>query len=154
MSIPEPDRDCPLCPRLVAYRHANREACPDWHNAPAPPFGASDSWLLILGLAPGRTGANRTGRVFTGDAAGGFLFDTLLKTGLATGTYRADGHDDMQLDGCLISNAVLCAPPANRPTPGEENACRPHLTALLDHLASLEVIITLGDIARRNLLKA
>ncbi len=145
---------CALCPRLVAYRAENQQQNPDWHNAPAPAFGDPDAWLLIIGLAPGRTGANRTGRVFTGDAAGGMLFHTLIRTGLAIGTYAEDGRDDLQLDGCIVGNAVLCAPPGNRPLPVEETACRPNLTALISGLPKLRVIVTLGDVARRNVLKA
>ncbi|ESQ89522.1 uracil-DNA glycosylase [Asticcacaulis sp. AC460] len=150
MSIP----DCALCPRLVTYRNANRRAEPSWHNAPAPPFGDINGRLLIVGLAPGRMGANRTGRVFTGDAAGRMLFETLITTGFATGTYRDDGRDDVELRDCLITNAVLCAPPGNKPLPVEETTCRPHLTDLIKSMPRLQVIVTLGDVARRNLLKA
>ena len=146
--------DCALCPRLVAYRGDNARQNPDWHNAPAPSFGDPDAWLLVVGLAPGRMGANRTGRVFTGDAAGRMLFDTLIKTGLATGTYSDDGRDDVRLNGVMITNAVLCAPPGNQPTPLEQTTCRPHLEALICALPDLRVIVTLGDVARRTLLKA
>ena len=146
--------DCALCPRLVAYRGDNAGLYPQWHNAPAPPFGDPDAWLLVVGLAPGRMGANRTGRVFTGDAAGRMLFDTLIATGLATGAYSDDGRDDVRLRGVMITNAVLCAPPGNQPTPAEQATCRPHLEALIAALPHLRVIVTLGDVARRNLLKA
>ena len=150
----EPARDCPLCPRLVAYRAANREANPDWWNGPAPSFGDPNARLLVVGLAPGRTGANRTGRPFTGDTAGVMLYDTLLKTGFAKGNYRANPDDGIELVDAMISNAVRCAPPGNKPETSEENACRPHLTARLAALPRLKVIITLGDVARRNVLKA
>lgn len=146
--------DCTLCPRLVAYRADNARQNPGWHNAPALPWGDPDAWLLIVGLAPGRTGANRTGRVFTGDAAGRLLFDTLIATGFATGTYSEDGRDDICLHGVMVSNAVLCAPPGNSPTPAEQAHCRPHLATLIASLSRLRVIVTLGDVARRNLLKA
>lgn len=146
--------DCDLCPRLAGYRDDNRRLEPDWHNAPALPFGDADARLLIVGLAPGRTGANRTGRVFTGDAAGGFLFEALLRAGLAYGAYRDDGRDDLQLDDCRVTNAVLCAPPANKPTPLEQATCRPFLTDLIATMPRLRVILTLGDIARWNVLKA
>jgi len=149
-----PSSDCGLCPRLVAYRGDNARQNPGWHNAPAPPFGDADAWLLVVGLAPGRMGANRTGRVFTGDAAGRLLFETLIETGLATGAYRDDGRDDVRLCGVMITNAVLCAPPGNQPTPIEQTTCRPHLGALIAALPHLRVIVTLGDVARRNLLKA
>jgi len=146
--------DCRLCPRLVAYRGDNALKNPEWHNAPAPAWGDPEAWLLVVGLAPGRTGANRTGRVFTGDAAGRLLFETLAGTGLATGTYRDDGRDDVGLVGCMVTNAVLCAPPGNAPTPLEQATCRPHLKTLIASLPRLRVIVTLGDVARRNLLKA
>ena len=150
----EPDRDCPLCPRLVAYRATNRAANPDWWNGPAPSFGDPNGRLLVAGLAPGRTGANRTGRPFTGDAAGVMLYDTLLKTGFARGAYRARPDDGLELVDAIIANAVRCAPPGNKPETAEENACRPFLTARLAALPRLKVIITLGDVARRNVLKA
>ncbi len=150
----EPVPDCALCPRLLAYRRDNARQNPQWHNAPAPPFGDREAWLLVVGLAPGRLGANRTGRVFTGDAAGRMLFDTLSLTGFAAGAYRDDGRDDVALYGCVVTNAVLCAPPGNQPLPVEQATCRPHLRALIDALPNLRVIVTLGDVARRNLLKA
>jgi uracil-DNA glycosylase family 4 len=150
----EPPTDCALCPRLVAYRADNAAEHAEWHNAPALPFGDGQARLLIVGLAPGRTGGNRTGRPFTGDFAGRMLFETLLRTGFATGTYADDGRDDVRLIDCRITNAVLCAPPGNRPTPAEETACRPYLRAQIEVLPRLRVIVTLGDVARRNLLKA
>ena len=143
-----------LCPRLVAYRTDNVRQNPDWHNAPAPAWGDPEAWLLVVGLAPGRTGANRTGRVFTGDTAGRLLFETLIETGLATGRYRDDGRDDVQLKGCMVTNAVLCAPPGNAPLPLEQTTCRPFLAAQINALPGLKIIVTLGDVARRNLLKA
>lgn len=150
----EPARDCGLCPRLVAYRQANQARNPDWWNGPAPSFGDPGARLLVLGLAPGRTGANRTGRPFTGDHAGVMLFETLLKTGFAQGRYDARPDDGLALVDCMISNAVRCAPPGNRPETPEEAACRPFLTARLAALPRLEVVVTLGDVARRNLLRA
>ncbi len=149
-----PDPDCELCPRLVSYRAQNRQENPDWHNAPALPFGDRNARLLIVGLAPGRTGANRTGRVFTGDSAGRTLFEALLRTGFAAGDYHELADDDLHLVDCLITNAVLCAPPENKPTPDEQSTCRPHLTALIEAMPKLKVIVTLGDVARRNVLKA
>ena len=151
---PEPERDCPLCPRLVAYRAANRAAQPDWFNGPAPSFGDPQARLLVVGLAPGRGGANRTGRPFTGDFAGQLLYDTLLKTGFAQGRYEARPDDGLTLVDCMISNAVRCAPPGNRPETSEEAACRPFLAARIAALPRLKVIITLGDVSRRNVLKA
>jgi uracil-DNA glycosylase len=150
----EPPRDCPICPRLVAYREVNRAAHPDWFNGPAPSFGPRDARLLVLGLAPGRQGANRTGRPFTGDFAGVLLYDTLLKLGFATGRYEARPDDGLQLVDCIVSNAVRCAPPGNKPETSEENNCRPFLQARLAALPRLKVIVTLGDVSRRSLLKS
>ncbi len=151
---PEPPRDCPRCPRLVAYRTANATANPGWFNGPAPSFGDDNARLLVAGLAPGRTGANRTGRPFTGDHAGQLLYATLAKTGFARGRYDPNGDDDLELIDCMISNAVRCAPPGNRPEISEEAACRPFLTNRITTLSRLKVIVTLGDISRRNVLKA
>ncbi|WP_374570779.1 uracil-DNA glycosylase [Phenylobacterium sp.] len=150
----EPPRDCPLCPRLVAYREANRAAHPDWFNGPAPSFGDPAARLLVTGLAPGRTGANRTGRPFTGDFAGVLLYETLIKTGFAEGRYQARPDDGLKLVDCMITNAVRCAPPGNKPETAEEAHCRPFLTARIEALPRLKVIVTLGDVARRNVLRA
>ena len=150
----EPPRDCPICPRLVAYRAANRAAHPDWWNGAAPSFGDPDARLLVVGLAPGRAGANRTGRPFTGDFAGVLLYETLLKTGFARGTYAARPDDGLTLVGCMITNAVRCAPPGNKPETAEEAGCRPFLVARIAALPRLQVIVTLGDVARRNVLRA
>lgn len=150
----EPPRDCPLCPRLVAYRAANAQVHPDWWNGPAPSFGDRNARLAVVGLAPGRMGANRTGRPFTGDFAGVLLFETLLKLGFAHGRYEARPDDGLQLRDCLITNAVRCAPPGNKPETVEENTCRPFLSARLDQMPNLKVIVTLGDVSRRNVLKA
>jgi uracil-DNA glycosylase family 4 len=149
----EPPRDCPRCPRLVAYRAVNQAAHPDWFNGPAPSFGDPGARLLVMGLAPGRQGANRTGRPFTGDYAGVLLYETLGKLGFATGRYAARPDDGLQLVDCMITNAVRCAPPGNKPEPSEEANCRPFLAARLAALPRLQVIVTLGDVARRSLLK-
>ena len=151
---PEPARDCPICPRLVAYREANRAAHPDWFNGPAPSFGDPAARLLVVGLAPGRQGANRTGRPFTGDYAGVLLYETLLKLGFARGRYEARPDDGLTLVGCMISNAVRCAPPGNKPETAEEANCRPFLAARIAALPQLKVIVTLGDVSRRNVLRA
>jgi uracil-DNA glycosylase family 4 len=150
---PEPPRDCPLCPRLVEYRRENQQKEPGWFNGPAPSFGDPDARLLVLGLAPGRGGANRTGRPFTGDYAGVLLYETLIKFGFAVGRYEARPDDGLKLVDCMISNAVRCAPPGNRPLPVEEATCRPFLAARIEALPRLKAIVTLGDVARRNLLK-
>jgi uracil-DNA glycosylase family 4 len=154
MINPEPPRDCPLCPRLVAYREDNRAEHPHWWNGPAPSFGDPNARLLIVGLAPGRTGANRTGRPFTGDGAGWILYETLLKTGFARGVYEARPDDGLTLVDCMITNAVRCAPPLNKPETSEENTCRPFLAARIAALPNLKAILTLGDVSRRNVLKA
>jgi uracil-DNA glycosylase family 4 len=138
----------------VAYRTANAAANPSWFNGPAPSWGDPDARLLVAGLAPGRTGANRTGRPFTGDHAGWLLYDTLKKVGFARGTYDPNGNDDLTLVDCMISNAVRCAPPGNKPETSEEATCRPFLTARIAALPRLKVIVTLGDVSRRNVLKA
>ncbi|MBE7219930.1 MAG: uracil-DNA glycosylase [Caulobacteraceae bacterium] len=150
---PEPPRDCPRCPRLVAYRAENRTAHPEWWNGPAPSWGDPQARLLVMGLAPGRMGANRTGRPFTGDYAGVLLYETLIKTGFARGEYAARPDDGLQLVDCMVSNAVRCAPPQNKPTPAEEATCRPFLAARLQALPRLRAIVALGDVSRRSLLR-
>ncbi len=144
-----PGRDCARCPRLVAFRQANRVAHADWHNAPVPSFEASrsDARLLIVGLAPGLRGANRTGRPFTGDFAGDLLYETLLKFGLAEGTYGARAGDGLSLNGCRITNAVRCVPPENKPIGSEVKACRPFLGDEIAALGHLRVILALGVVA-------
>jgi uracil-DNA glycosylase family 4 len=147
--IPEAEapRDCPLCPRLVAFRLDCRAEHSDWWNAPVPAFGDADAWLAIVGLAPGKHGANRTGRPFTGDYAGELLYSTLLKFGLATGEYRASPGDGLQLTGAVILNAVKCLPPANKPEPREIATCRNYFEAALANLPKVRVLVALGQIA-------
>jgi uracil-DNA glycosylase len=151
---PEAPPDCPLCPRLVAYREANKLAIPQGFNGAVPSWGDENARLAVVGLAPGRMGANRTGRPFTGDGAGWMLYETLLKTGFATGVYEAKPDDSLQLVDCIITNAVRCAPPGNKPETTEEATCRRFLTARLAALPRLRVIVTLGDVSRRNVLRA
>ncbi len=143
----EAPRDCPLCPRLVRFRHQCRAEQPDWWNSPVPAFGDPVAWLAVVGLAPGRQGANRTGRAFTGDFAGELLYATLLKFGLADGEYRADPGDGLKLTGTIILNAVKCLPPANKPEPGEIATCRNYFEAAIVALPSVQVLIALGQIA-------
>ena len=143
----EAPRDCPLCPRLVRFRVECRAEHPDWWNAPVPAFGDPDAWLAIVGLAPGKHGANRTGRPFTGDFAGELLYATLLKCGLAEGEYRADPADDLKLRGAIIVNAVKCLPPANKPEPNEIATCRNYFEAALATLSKVRVVVALGQIA-------
>jgi len=151
---PEAPRGCSLCPRLVAYRAENARAEPTWFNDPAPSFGDANARLLVVGLAPGRRGANRTGRPFTGDYAGELLYATLGKFGFAKGVYRADPEDGVTLKGAMITNAVRCAPPENKPTPEEIRTCRPFLSARLHALPKLKVIFALGSIAHESVLRA
>jgi uracil-DNA glycosylase len=146
----EPPRDCPRCPRLVAFREALRVEHPDWWNAPVPAFGDPEAWLVIVGLAPGKHGANRTGRPFTGDYAGELLFETLAKFGLTQGEYRADPDDGFALQGVAICNAVKCLPPENKPIPEEIANCRPFLAAQIDALPQARIYVALGQIAHQS----
>ncbi len=151
---PAPPRDCPLCPRLVAYRAANQAANPDWFNGPVPSFGSSESQFLVVGMAPGVRGANRTGRPFTGDHAGILLYQTLLRFGFATGTYRADPQDGVALRNCRIVNAVRCVPPANLPEPTEVRTCNQFLAAELQAMPRLKIVLALGVLAHAAVLRA
>ena len=150
----EPPHDCPLCPRLVGFREALRVEHPGWWNAPVPAWGDPDAWLAVIGLAPGKHGANRTGRPFTGDFAGELLFRTLLAHGLATGEFRADPADGLRLTGGAIVNAVRCLPPENKPTPAEIRTCRPFLEAPLATLPRVRVLVALGQIAHDSACRA
>ncbi|HEY1606237.1 MAG TPA: uracil-DNA glycosylase [Allosphingosinicella sp.] len=151
----EAPRDCPLCPRLVAYREALRAAHPGWWNAPVPCFGDADAWLAICGLAPGKQGANRTGRPFTGDHAGLLLYETLAKFGLTEGRYDPDGADDFRLRGVLIVNPVKCVPPRNKPTPQEIATCtRRYFQPALAALGSVRAMIALGRIGHEAVVRA
>src|SRR5947209_3112767 len=143
----EAPRDCPLCPRLARFREECRAEFPDWWNAPVPAFGDSGAWVAVVGLAPGKHGANRTGRPFTGDFAGELLYATLLKFGLAAGEYRADPGDGLRLTGAVILNAVKCLPPENKPIPEEIATCRTYLEAGLANLPNVRVVVALGQIA-------
>ncbi|MGQ2943617.1 MAG: uracil-DNA glycosylase [Blastomonas fulva] len=149
----EPPRDCPLCPRLVALRHACQAEHPDWWNAPVAAFGDADAWLGIIGLAPGKHGANRTGRPFTGDYAGDLLFATLAKFGLSNDRYGSHLGDGLALSGVVIINSVKCLPPQNKPTPQEINTCRRFLTAQIAALPRLRVFVALGRIAHDSFLR-
>lgn len=150
----EPPLDCPLCPRLVQFRTDTAKQFPDWHNAPVDSFGAPDARLLIVGLAPGLRGANRTGRPFTGDYAGDLLYATLAKFGFSSGTYDCRPDDGLALTEAMITNAVRCVPPENKPTGPEINACRDFLTARIDALPRLTSILALGKIAFDSTVKA
>ncbi|HEX7851034.1 MAG TPA: uracil-DNA glycosylase [Sphingomonas sp.] len=149
----EPPRDCPRCPRLVAFREQLQVEHPDWWNAPVPAFGDPNGWLCIVGLAPGKQGANRTGRPFTGDYAGDLLFATLAKFGLTRGTYQSRPDDGLALDGVIICNSVKCLPPENKPTPEEIHRCRPFLAGQVGVLPNARVFVALGQIAHQSAVK-
>ncbi len=143
----EPLPDCPFCPRLASFREENRAKFPGWFNAPVPSFGPANAELLIVGLAPGLKGANRTGRPFTGDYAGILLYETLLRFGFAQGSYEERVDDSLILTGCRITNSVRCVPPQNKPLPDEIAACRGFLGSVLAEMQNLSAILALGRIA-------
>ncbi|MCW5750148.1 MAG: uracil-DNA glycosylase [Alphaproteobacteria bacterium] len=149
-----PESDCPLCPRLASFRAENRRRFPDFHNAPVPSFGPADARLLVLGLAPGLKGANRTGRPFTGDYAGDLLYSTLLKFGFAQGSFAARPDDGLRLVDCRVSNAVRCVPPGNKPETAEIAACNEFLKDEIAGLPKLRAVFALGSIAHQALLRA
>ena len=153
-AAPEAPLDCPLCPRLFDFRTANAKAHPDWFNAPVPSFGDASGRLLIVGLAPGLQGANRTGRPFTGDYAGDLLYSTLDKFGLSTGRFQARPDDGLKLKDTLISNAVRCVPPENKPTGAEIVSCRQFLIARIAQMPNLKVMVALGRIAHDSAVRA
>jgi uracil-DNA glycosylase len=150
----EPDRDCQLCPRLAEFRKAARERQPSWFNAPVSSFGDPDGRLLIVGLAPGLQGANRTGRPFTGDYAGDLLYATLIEYGFAEGSYEARPDDGLKLIDCRISNAVRCVPPQNKPLPVEINTCRQFLITAIESMPRLRAILALGRVAHDSVVKS
>jgi len=152
--MPSPPNDCPRCPRLAAFRAENRRKFPDFRNEPVPAFGDPGARLLIVGLAPGLRGANRTGRPFTGDFAGTLLYETLIKFGFATGTYQARPDDGLTLHDCRIINAVRCVPPENKPLPAEIATCNDYLAADIATMPHLRAILALGGIAHQATLRA
>jgi uracil-DNA glycosylase family 4 len=154
LSLAAPPRDCTLCPRLVAYRSANQAENPGWFNGAVPSFGRLDAPLLIVGMAPGVRGANRTGRPFTGDYAGVLLYETLIKYGLAQGAYAADPADGLALVNCRIANAVRCVPPANLPEPAEVSTCNRFLAAEFAAMPNLRIVLSLGVLSHAAVLKA
>lgn len=154
MSPAEPGRDCALCPRLAEYRRANRAANPTWFNAPVPSFGPLDARLLVVGLAPGVRGANRTGRPFTGDFAGVLLYRTLVKAGLAVGAYGANPADGLTLRNTRVTNAVRCVPPGNLPVPAEVTGCNPFLVAELQAMPHVRGVLALGGVSHKAVLRA
>jgi uracil-DNA glycosylase family 4 len=150
----DPDANCSLCPRLAAFRAEIEAAEPNWFNAPVPGFGDGAASLLVVGLAPGLKGANRTGRPFTGDFAGDLLYETLTDFGFADGRYLGHVHDGLRLKRCFVTNAVRCVPPANKPIPVEIATCRPFLAASIESLPELRAVIALGRIAHDSVVRA
>ena len=150
----DPDCNCQICPRLASFRAATRAREADWFNSPVPSFGDPNGRLLIIGLAPGLQGANRTGRPFTGDYAGDLLYATLKEFGFARGSYEARPDDGLVLTDCRIANAVSCVPPENKPTPFEITNCRAFLAAAIDEMPRLAAIVALGRIAHDSVIVA
>ena len=148
------DRDCRLCPRLAKFLEEVREKHPDYYCRPVPPFGDSTARLLIVGLAPGMHGANRTGRPFTGDYAGVLLYETLYEFGFGSAAASLAGDDNLRLTDCRITNAVKCLPPENKPVGAEINACNPFLSSELVSLPANSIVLALGGIAHRAVIKA
>jgi uracil-DNA glycosylase family 4 len=154
VSFQAPTADCPLCPRLVGYRDSNRTSNPAWFNGAVPSFGSLEARLLVVGLAPGVRGANRTGRPFTGDFAGLLLYNSLIKFGFAAGSYAADPNDGIVLRDCRVTNAVRCVPPANLPTPAEITGCNAFLTRELAAMPRLRLVLALGGVSHKAVLRA
>ncbi len=153
-ALDAPTHDCKLCPRLAAFRASNQVTHPDWFNAPVPSFGQTGARLLVLGMAPGVKGANRTGRPFTGDHAGQLLYSTLLRFGFASGDYQGIADDSLALQDCRVANAVRCVPPANLPVPVEVQTCNRFLMADLQAMPELRVVLALGVLAHAAALRA
>ncbi len=154
MPFQTPAADCGLCPRLVAFRRANAAAFPGWHNAPVPSFGPADARLLIVGLAPGLRGANRTGRPFTGDFAGELLYPTIAAFGFGAGPFEARPDDGFRMLGARVTNAVRCVPPQNKPTTPEIKACNRFLKSEIESMPDLRAILALGLVAHKAILRA
>ena len=150
----ETPHDCSVCARLSAFRAANAQAHPGWFNGPVPSFGSSDAAVLIVGLAPGLQGANKTGRPFTGDYAGDLLYETLEKFGFSVGRYGGHADDGLRLRNCMITNAVRCVPPQNKPSVEEARLCGRFLSARIAGLPRLTTILALGRIAHDSTLSA
>ncbi|MFZ4542140.1 MAG: uracil-DNA glycosylase [Rickettsiales bacterium] len=153
-----PPRECQLCPRLVAFREANKLAYPAFYNGAVPPFGELDARMLVVGLAPGLKGANASGRPFTGDFAGVVLYAALAKHGFATGSFNPEqvmksGDDGFRLQDVRITNAVRCVPPENKPTPAEEKTCNQFLIQELAAMTGLEIILSLGLTSHQAVLR-
>ena len=153
MHFTPPPANCPLCPRLVAFREANKAKFPEFYNGAVPPFGGYDAQLLIIGLAPGLKGANATGRPFTGDYAGVVLYEGLKKNGFAKGEFKARPDDGFTLVNAHVTNAVRCVPPENKPTPAEEKTCHPFLVKELAAMPNVKIILSLGLTSHQSVLR-
>ena len=149
----KPDHDCALCPRLVEFRQKYRQAEPEWHNAPVPGFGSLSARLLVVGLAPGLKGANKSGLPFSGDGSGDLLYRNLIQFGFARGQYRNHDAAELDLHDCRITNAVRCVPPENRPTGDEANTCMPFLIEEIEAMPELKFILALGSLAHNRVLR-
>ena len=154
MTLPHRDASCRLCPRLAEFLDDARAKNQDWHNAPVNGYGPVDAPIMLVGLAPGMRGANRTGRPFTGDFAGDLLFQMLDEFGLSTGEYQSRPDDGVELHHIRIVNAVRCVPPQNKPIGAEINTCRQFLTDDINAMTSMKAMITLGRIGHLSALKA
>lgn len=150
----EPNKNCSKCRRLYNFRKKNQSNNPDWFNAPVPTFGELSSSLLIVGLAPGLQGANKTGRPFTGDYAGDLLYKTINKFNFSKGKYAGTIDDSLKLKDCTITNAVRCVPPQNKPISEEINNCNNFLKKTIEIHKNLKVIIALGLIAHKSIISA
>ncbi len=150
----DPPPTCTRCERLAIFRKKNQELYPDFFNAPVPSFGDMSGRFLIVGLAPGLKGANRTGRPFTGDYAGDLLYETLERFGFSNGKYDVRVDDGLKLQDCLITNAVRCLPPENKPKGEEIRQCRPYLIDLLAAMPNLKVVLALGRVAHESFISS
>ena len=148
-----PKNNCSLCSRLRSFRENNNKINPQWFNKPVPNFGSKKSQLLIVGLAPGLKGANKTGRPFTGDYAGEVLYKALLNNNFAKGYYDKNSKDNLKLNNCIITNAVKCVPPKNKPTTNEIYTCNKFLKSEIFNLKKIKVILVLGRVAHIAILK-
>lgn len=154
MTFENPTKDCPLCPRLAAFRDKNLRVYPQFFNGPVPSFGPLEARLLIVGLAPGLKGANATGRPFTGDYAGDVLYDLLVAQGFARGKYDKRPDDGLELIDCRITNAVRCVPPQNKPETSEIALCNPFLRTEMQAMPNLQAVLSLGGISHQAVLTA
>tara|TARA_B100000686_G_scaffold9436_1_gene9484 strand:- start:414 stop:1067 length:654 start_codon:yes stop_codon:yes gene_type:complete len=153
INISNPKKNCALCKRLKKYRNSNIINNPNWHNAPVQSFGKLESKLLIVGLAPGLKGANRTGRPFTGDYAGDLLYTTLINYEFAAGNYCSEKKDNLKLVNTRITNSVRCVPPQNKPNLQEKEKCRKFLISEIKNMKNLRIILSLGKIAHEETIK-